>query len=107
MHTARVQLWYGNDILKTIIRLSHVSAPMSDYSCTTINSEMNRSIGGNEVSEDEEEDENAEPFQMPEESESQHESYSQDVRPDEFLNKNKGYVLQSILTNQSNDNIYL
>ena len=80
---------------------------MSDYSCTTINSEMNRSIGGNEVSEDEEEDENAEPFQMPEESESQHESYSQDVRPDEFLNKNKGYVLQSILTNQSNDNIYL
>jgi len=71
-------------------RLSHVSAPMSDYSCTTINSEMNRSIGGNEVSEEEEEDENAEPFQMPEESESQHESYSQDVRPDEFLNKNKG-----------------
>ena len=65
---------------------------MSDYSCTTINSEMNRSIGGNEVSEEEEEDENAEPFQMPEESESQHESYSQDVRPDEFLNKNKGYV---------------
>jgi len=51
---------------------------------------MNRSIGGNEVSEEEEEDENAEPFQMPEESESQHESYSQDVRPDEFLNKNKG-----------------
>ena len=59
-------------------RLSHVSAPMSDYSCTTINSEMNRSIGGNEVSEEEEEDENAEPFQMPEEYDSQHESYSQD-----------------------------
>ena len=80
---------------------------MSDYSCTTINSEMNRSIGGNEVSEEEEEDENAEPFQMPEESESQHESYSQDVRPDEFLNKNKGYVFKSIITNHSNDNIYL
>ena len=60
---------------------------MSDYSCTTINSEMNRSIGGNEVSEDEDE-EDAEPFELPVDNE-QPESYSQEIMPNDYLNKNK------------------
>ena len=60
---------------------------MSDYSCTTINSEMNRSIGGNEVSEDEDE-EDAEPFELPADND-QPESYSQEIMPNDYLNKNK------------------
>ena len=71
-----------------ILRLSHVSAPMSDYSCTTINSEMNRSIGGNEVS-DEEDEEDAEPFELPVDNNDQPESYSQEIMPNDYLNKNK------------------
>lgn len=66
---------------------------MSDYSCTTINSEMNRSIGGNEVSEDEDE-EDAEPFELPNDTGNHHqhdqpESYSQEIMPNDYLNKNK------------------
>ena len=75
-------------LLITHFRLSHVSAPMSDYSCTTINSEMNRSIRDNDVSE-EEEGENVEPFVMPDDDPpSQHEAPdSQLVTPDQYLNK--------------------
>jgi hypothetical protein len=61
---------------------------MSDYSCTTINSEMNRSIGGNEVS-DEEDEEDAEPFELPVDNNDQPESYSQEIMPNDYLNKNK------------------
>ena len=61
---------------------------MSDYSCTTINSEMNRSIRDNDVSE-EEEGENVEPFVMPDDEQtSHHEPDSQLVTPDQYLNKN-------------------
>ena len=67
---------------------------MSDYSCTTINSEMNRSIGGNEVSEEEdEEDADAEPFELPNDGDQQ-ESYSQEIMPNDYLNKNKKLVVK-------------
>lgn len=64
-------------------RLSYVSAPNSDYSVTTIGSEMTRSRMEQQDYESEEEDENAEPFHF------QEEEQSVEVTPDQYLNKAK------------------
>ena len=71
-------------------RLSYVSAPNSDYSVTTIGSEMTRSRHEKQDYESEEEDQNAEPFQY-EDSDYKEDNQTSEITPDAYLNKAKRY----------------
>jgi len=77
-------------------RLSYVSAPNSEYSVTTIGSEMNRSRRVDDY-ESEEEDENAEPFQFDDDQQSyrsdsrygREEPSNSELAPNDYLSKAK------------------
>ena len=72
--------------------LSYVSAPMSDYSVTTIGSEMNRTRTQDD--DESEEEENGEEFQLPDDDEEP--NSNNQIAPDTFLNKQKRKLIHII-----------
>ena len=72
-------------------RLSYVSAPNSDYSVTTIGSEMARSRQNHDYESEEDEDGTEEPFQY-EESDKDYKEDNSQITPDAYLSKAKKLV---------------